>query len=342
MKEFGSDFHSIASSQLGQSHLTDVYRDYWLFADGRQCLVSLIRQEGWKRIWIPEYFCYEVIDAVIRMTGIDVVPYVDFPLEKQDQQIVKSLPFQDKDVLLRMNYFGIRDKRTEKEIPVPVIEDHSHDLSGHWALHSDADWCFASLRKSLPIAGGGILWSPKNISFRTKILETKQCQESMKKRWMAMDMKADYLRGAQINKNDFRQIYLETEEWFEDAEPSQIDIRSKELIGQLDINAWQGAKKKNWLLLRQLVNAETLLPEEESCTPFSFILIAKNAEARMRIKKRLIDNAVYPAILWNLPENTSNEALNFSHRMLSIHCDGRYSEDDIRKLATLINDSIEV
>jgi hypothetical protein len=55
----------------------------------------------------------------------------------------------------------------------------------------------------------------------------------------------------------------------------------------------------------------------------------------------LISNSVYPAILWNVPETVSGSSRNFSERMLSIHCDGRYNEEDIKQLADILNKAIE-
>ena len=152
MKEFGSDFHYLESYNSGRAHLTDVFRGSILLADGRQCVVALIHQYGWRRIWMPDFFCYAVIDTIKKQTGIEVVFYEDSPL---DEAKVETFHFEDGDVLLRMNYYGMRDKRSNKNISVPVIEDHSHDPFGHWALYSDADWCISSLRKSLPLPEGG-------------------------------------------------------------------------------------------------------------------------------------------------------------------------------------------
>ena len=160
MKEFGSDFHLIDSFLSKRAHLTDVYREVVLMADGRQCIVTLIQQYGWKRMWMPEYFCYEVIATIAKQTGIEIVYYLDLP-KGNDGMMVEALPYQNGDVLFRVNYFGMRDFRSNKNIPIPVIEDHSHDLLGHWALYSDADWCIASLRKTLPLPEGGMMWSPK-------------------------------------------------------------------------------------------------------------------------------------------------------------------------------------
>lgn len=64
-----------------------------------------------------------------------------------------------------MNYFGLRTSRSNQSLPIPVIEDHSHDLLGRWPLYSDADWCIASIRKTLPTIEGGMVWSPKNIAW---------------------------------------------------------------------------------------------------------------------------------------------------------------------------------
>jgi hypothetical protein len=60
-----------------------------------------------------------------------------------------------------MNYFGLRTP-PDLELPegVEVLEDHSHDPVSAWAEQSSADFCLASLRKTLPINDGGALWSP--------------------------------------------------------------------------------------------------------------------------------------------------------------------------------------
>ncbi len=339
MKEFGSDFHYIENYQTKRAHLTDVYHDAVLLADGRQGIVALIRQYRWRRMWMPEYFCYEVISTIAEQTGIEMVYYPDWP-GNDDRKVVEALTYQEGDVLFRVNYFGMRDVRTNRNIPVPVIEDHSHDLLGHWALYSDADWCVASLRKSLPIPEGGMLWSPKGFTLEQTLTLTDDNGKVAAIRWEGMQMKAAYLSGELQDKEAFRKKYIDTEEWFDHAGLSWIDERSKDYVGSLDINAWQGAKRKNWGMLKQMVKAGTILPEDESCAPFSFILLAESPDARKNIRKRLIERSVYPAILWNVPERTCKEVQAFSQRMLSIHCDGRYTEDDMRQLAAIINEVI--
>ena len=342
MKEFGSDFHFIDTYNSGRAHLTDVFRNAILLADGRQCIVVLIRQYGWKRIWMPDYFCYEVIDTIKEQTGIEVMFYEDNPLHEGQ---VENLPFEEGDVLLRMNFFGMRGQRYNKKIKYPVIEDHTHDPYGHWALYSDADWCISSIRKILPLPEGGMMWSPKGHKLTVEIQPTDENERIATTRWEGMEMKTAYLRGETVSKDEFRRRYTETEEFFDRVEPAVIDSRSCDVVSKkLDINLWQGAKRKNWLLLRGLVNQDfckVMIPEDEFCTAFSLILRMESKEQRDVLRKRLIEACVYPAILWSVPENASESSKDFSERMLSIHCDGRYTEEDVRQLAGLLNKAIE-
>lgn len=342
LKELGSDFNYINDYISQRANLTDVFRGATLLADGRQCIVALVRQYGWSRIWVPDYFCYEVVDTIKEMTDIEVLFYEDSPLREAE---VENLPLKEGDVLLRMNFFGMREFRSNKAIPVPVIEDHSHDPFGHWALYSDADWCVSSIRKTLPLPEGGMVWSPKGHSLTTKLESSRENEKIAAVRWEAMEMKTRYLKGEDISKEEFRKKYTETEPWFDTAEPVLIDKRSKTVVTeQLDINSWLGAKRKNWELLYSLVDREhcqVLTAEHVSCTLFSLVLLLESSKKRDVVRKKLIDSCVYPAILWSVPESASDSSREFSERMLSIHCDGRYSEEDIRQLAVILNEALK-
>lgn len=342
MKEFGSDFHFIDNYNSSRAHLTNVFNGATLLADGRQCIVVLIRQYGWKRIWMPDYFCKEVIDTIKEQTGIEMMFYKDNALHEGQ---VENLPFEEGDVLLRMNFFGMRGQRNNKMTLCPVIEDHTHDMFGHWSLYSDADWCISSIRKSLPLPEGGMMWSPKGHKLTVEVRPSYENEQIATTRWEGMEMKAQYLNWEAVSKDEFRKRYTGTEIWFDKAEPCLIDKRSKEYIERFDINAWQNAKRRNWKLLRSLLAGKIgmLEPEaeDESCTMFSLVLLANNNIQRETIRRRLIEHSVYPAILWQVPETAGDKVRDFSQRMLSIHCDGRYSEDDIRHLAVIISEALE-
>lgn len=190
------------------------------------------------------------------------------------------------------------------------------------------------------------MWSPKGHKLEVDIKYSEENEKIASIRWKGMEMKSQYLKGEALSKDEFRKCYTETEEFFDRAEPVVIDNRSRKVVSkQLDIKLWYDAKRNNWTLLQSLVNSDVckiLMPEDETCTMFSLVLLFVNMETRDKVRKHLIEACVYPAILWAVPVSASENARSFSEKMLSIHCDGRYSEDDIRQLASILNKAVKL
>lgn len=333
--EQGSDYHFLTNLPVGSNSFLNAYA-FNHYANGRQAITSLIRYNNWKRIWLPEYFCYDVV-KVIKDTPIDVVFYPDGP-QLNDIKIISEINFKHGDVLLRMNFFGLRGFRDNQNIPIPVIEDHSHDLIGEWAKNSKADWCICSLRKSLPLPEGGILWSPKGYKLPPSPSRTVENDILSLKRINAMLLKTLYLNELNINKEDFRKLYIETESEFDSLPLSEMSSESLSILSKIDVEIFLQNKKSNWEVLYSLLSdkIEVLIPESKNCYPFSFILKLKNEIERENLRAKLINSMIYPAILWSIPVGQSDYIRNISNSLLSIHCDARYNKKEIDLLANKI------
>jgi|LSQX01.1.fsa_nt_gb hypothetical protein len=339
MIEFGSDFHFIPNTDFLSCKANQLLNRQ-LYANGRQSIQHLLSFKKRERIWVPEYFCYEIVSA-IKDTGINVRFYPDAP-GLNDTQIVKNIPFVQNDVLLRMNYFGLRSFRDNTSIPVDVIEDHSHDITGTWASTSNADWCIASIRKTIPVPEGGVLWSPKNNELPIKPEQSAANILLATKRGNAMKLKSDYLAKDNGQKQLFRKLFIETETDFEKLPISEITPECRVYLSSFDFQKWDERKRANWLILSSIrsENIEIHNPETEDCNIFSFVFTLKSEEQRDNIRNQLIENNLYPVVLWHIPENTSAYSLNFSRRMLSIPCDARFSQQDIFIMKQIIEDAI--
>lgn len=340
MKEFGSDFHYCTNYINNPICFKTDERIF--YACGRQAITDLIFKNNWIRIWVPTYFCYDIIEY-IRQTKIAIVYYNDSPIEN-DINIINSLSFKDGDVLLRMNYFGLRTFRDNSTISIPVIEDHSHDLFGDWAINSNADWCIGSLRKTIPIPEGGVIWSPKNHHLYQPKISDKN-EELADKRLIAMKLKSQYLSDENIDKNIFRNIYVETERMFDKLPISTIDKNSLDYLSHFDCKKWNIQKKENWLELRKLnlKDISVLIPEDlDKCNPFSFVLKFPNKHKRDQFRNSLIKNYVYPAILWEIPQDKDTDIKSMSDKLLSIHCDGRFSARNLQELKNIIERLLEL
>ncbi len=341
--EFGSDFHNIKDYQKGKSLLDLIGQDFRLYADGRQALEALLLMKNIKRVWCPSYYCYESLIG-IRNLGVEVKFYPCTPHADPDEVLVQ-LPLYGNDALIRMNYFGLHGKPSTPYGNFLVIEDHTHDITSKWCLESEADWCFASLRKTFPIADGGILWSPAGNRLPDSPLKSQFAVENAVRRFVAMDLKSDYIQGKDIVKDSFLQEFRDTEANFEKLPISAISEISKEIIGTFDIDKWQAAKKRNWSILKQRLipnDSYHILESEFGEVPFSMILLFKDYEIRNNVRSRLISMNVYPAILWTIPSYADAESIDFGNRMLSIHCDARYSEEEIKELCRRLNKAIAI
>ena len=341
MKEFGSDFHFIPLQECSGKSLCDYFTDAIYYANGRQSIIDLYKKSGWKRLWVPEYFCYEVLSS-LGNNGVNLSFYLDYPLAEEDATLT-ALPYEEGDALLRVNYFGLRARRSNQGIPVPVIEDHTHDLIGDWAVNSDADWCIASLRKTLPIAEGGMLWSPKALKLESIPALLPENEWLASKRWSGMKKKSRYLNNEIDDKSEFRSDMISTEEAFDQMSVSAIDNETLEYLIHFDVNRWYKQKHANRLALKDVKNPSfgfvVIEPESTDRNPFSLTLLFDTVAERNTFRKYLINHCVYPAILWSTPDIKSHEVTDFSEKMLSLHCDGRYNIDEIRQLSSIITGS---
>lgn len=335
MKEFGSDFHFVEKFFIDKgSSLNDFFPNHYLFADGRHAIIQIMQEYKLKRLWVPQYFCYEVIES-LRLANIEIAFYIDYP-GFQEKEVIYKIPFQKGDVLLRVNYFGMRNFRSEKEIPIPVIEDHTHNLLSFWALNSDAEWCIASLRKTLPLASGGIAWSPQGKTIKFMPKSSNLNNWISENRWKAMRMKSAYLAtGLNLQKEAFREIMISTEEKYLTLPVSGIDKETQKYLDNFDVYSWYKEKCVNWTVLETKFGSkiESFQSENSSDVMFSWIILAPSRFLREQIRQSMIKSSIYPAVLWQVPLSCDKQVIDISERILSVHCDARYILSDINEMA---------
>lgn len=342
MKEFGSDFQYIKPEDSFQNTIFKYYPYANYYADGRQALIHLYHSQGWKRLWIPEYFCYDVINS-LKQFGLNICLYVDYPGCNDENNTLENInsngKFLKTDAVLKVNYFGTRSFRKNEKLPVAaIVEDHTHDLIGNWAKNSNADFCIASLRKTLPLPEGGILWSPIGLQLPETPQVSIDNEEIANIRWEAMKLKAKYLAGENVEKAVFRSWFVNTEDFFDKAEVCSLDKMSLDYLSKFNIHNWYEKKRKNWELLCYIEKegVKVIYPGNMGCYPFSLILLFDSQKERDRVRKEFIAHNIYPAVLWNIPSPNDGNIFKFSKGMLSIHCDGRYTTEDIRDMKSII------
>ncbi|MFZ4929995.1 hypothetical protein [Chryseobacterium sp. Mn2064] len=345
-KEFGSDFfytNQFSPSQNALYIQDYIQHEYHLHYSGRTALYAIlehgIEKLGWKNVYIPEYFCHEVINYQ-KQLPINIISYKDGPyIENFDHNAFSELD-QDGNVIFIVNYFGVQAPKRLSLKNAHIIEDHTHSLTSDWVMTSDAHFCIASLRKSMPIPTGGIYWSPKGLALPSKNTGNEDfIASSFFMKLSGMFLKADYMKGENVEKSDFRKLYLDSESMFGNLEiQGKLPEFGERLIHSIPLNSINLAKRENYKILQEklsekfhLLNVLTDTME----TPLGLILLMDNKEERDRFRSYLIEKSVYPAVLW--PNQEEADAVAFSEKFMFLHCDFRYNQEDIEHLATILN-----
>lgn len=342
--EHGSDFHYLGTQS--KDTRTDL-PDGLLLASGRDAMRCLLQhghaERGWSRLWLPSYFCQDVVRSMESWGGA-VELYRDGPGEEGTG--LASAALQSGDVVLLVNFFGLAAKAPAlPALPdgVVVVEDHTHDPWSDWARSSNADYCVASLRKTLPLPDGGILWSPRGHPLPAAPPLSPIHEARAAERFAAMALKAYYLAGGPLDKDSFRRHYIRTEARIDEGPVSAISPYAAELSHGIDAVQWREARRSNFdVLSAELAgtHAVSLLPPASGTVPYMAQLRLRDAGERDRLRAGLIQERIYPAVLWPLKELVSGpvpeEHLELSRRLLGIHCDGRYDADDMLRVAGVI------
>jgi len=280
------------------------------------------------------------VTAALIRPGLDLVPFADDPLRPEPE-----LPdARQGDAVLILNYFGLRAPvEVAPRDGIEVIEDHSHDPASPWAMVSTADFCVASLRKTLPLPEGGVLWSPRQHPLPADPEVTDQRRLALASKLQAMILKAMYLEGEPVEKSVFRMLSLKGEHELDVPSIAGMSELTRTVLRAFPSASWRQARAANHAVLADRLAplgwARLLHPVTGAGVPLSAVVMMDTAQRREAVRSRLIEERVYPSVLWSLEDpvlRVGHRALELSRRVLSIHCDGRYTTRDMERIAELV------
>lgn len=311
------------------------------FALARHVVPGIVRvNKSIRRLWIPEYFCPEVTRHWSEV--IETISYLDYPGRPEPDW--KTLQPGKNDLVVAVNYFGMREKESWEHRHFSrdyiLLEDHTHDPFSAWALTSTADYVFSSLRKSMPITDGAICWSPRgrHLPLPQGIVDARAIDLKLN----AMMEKADFLAGraSREAKTHYRESYSKGDKYLEDGPESPISNRALEYVRSGVPVGWRKTRERNArTLLSGLKETEAAKPLfiqwPTNSVPFAVVLVFSSARNRDNCRSYMEMNNVFCPIHWVTDRFSS--ASDLSARILSIPADQRYGDEDMGKVAKILN-----
>lgn len=338
--EHGSEYHFMPPSAPVRRF--DGWPDRpWYGGSGRDAMRALLSHgkltRRWRRLWIPAYYCQEVV-AALAASALELRVYDDDPTRPAPE--LDGLSFDPGDAILVVNYFGLRSAPTYG-MGLDIIEDHTHAPFSAWARGSTATFCVASLRKTLPLPDGGMVWSPRGEALPPDAEATVERANASRQKLTAMVLKALYLQGHPVTKDTYRAEQLTGERSIAAGAPSGMPCHTRELLAALPIAEYERARQANTTHLRSLLATEPrvriLAPHSSETVAFSVPIFFASADIMVECRRMLIAENIFPAQLWTLEApllpGVSQALRDLASRGLSFHCDARYGRDDVERVA---------
>ncbi len=339
MKEIGSEFWSIDFSKNNNNNLDflNIGKDYKLLMSGRTAIDYVLQDiiDTKKIAYMPDYCCESMVKPFID-NGYKI-EYYKCNIIKNSYEIDENI---DCSVFFAMSYFGYNSSNMDNYIEVLnkkgtiIIEDITHRLLSNINHSNDSTYLIASLRKWFPIISGGIAIK-MNDMFKKTIDDYTLDIDFINEKKRAMDLKKDYINGKINAKDEFLKLFNSSNERIEDYRYKKIDDYSIEVLNNLNVNNIIETRIKNSLLIEEKLKLNSkvqllykLAPGD--CPLFVPIII----DDRDNKRKKLINNQIYLPVHWPNELNIDNKIYE---KELSLVCDQRYNEEDIKEyIDTLI------
>lgn len=320
--EMGSSFHEM-STELVSSVSNVSWNDSELYLSGRYAILDLVlykkAYEGLTEIYMPSYYCHDVTRLI--ESQIEVKFYECSPISIIDL----SLFPRDATVIL-VEYMGNK-VRTIGDNSLKVIIDKTHNPLSKFSYSFVPEFQFGSLRKIFPIGEGGFLF-PKLYFSQKKIPSINE--DSLKPLKRAMHLKSLYLNGEDIDKKCFLKDFNIFEVLLNNtSDIYNISEHTLAFLCTLDVDTIYNKKNKNLDFLYSYYKDREIF--KNNCY-FSFFVSLKYYSF---IRSKLIDNRIYPIVLW--PNYEGDIHLIDGKVLVSLHADFRYNLEDLKKLTTILD-----
>ena len=340
---YGSIFHKDETAHITNISNTTFLGSHELFYAGRYAIkyviLCILEHTKIDTIWLPNYYCPYVKNWLEQ--EFSTIKYYNIDPFDADATIDWTL-FSSSELVIANNYWGFKENKLPTGTRPLVIEDHSHGWLSEGCIESKADFCIASLRKTLPIPLGGIAWKPTKGTCDIPLKPLKQNNiedptNPMFKSWelieRAMKTKAECKN--EEDKMAFLLAYSKGETLLRNTqEIVPLAEKHEGVIRENIFKDFNSYKRENLPLILKTLQPSKMFKIITSCKnfPFGLLLVFKDWEMLSNFKQFLIANMVYPAELW--PQNRITQEYKF---LLNIHIDYRYNAENLAYISTIIN-----
>lgn len=299
-----------------------------------------------KVAFVPAFTCHVCVEPFVEK-GYMVYPY---PVNRDlsiNYSGLKELVYKyNPTVILVHSYFGINtlsgvsaylEELRNKDIL--VIEDLTHGMWGEYGFLK-VPYHIGSIRKWMEIPDGAFICGLKR-----DLSKLEEDEPLVNAKTKGMLEKHRYLANdSNINK-EYRSMQIEAEAILDSRKDTfQMSGLSAGLLNDLDTDSFKKKRRENYNFLFRLLSQIpqiTLIFGECNVDEVPFMLPVYIPEHRKELQNYLVENKIFPTIIWGCPAEIEgfideNARYIYDH-ILCFHCDQRYNQEDMDRIASTIN-----
>ena len=288
---------------------------------GRNALEYILVSKFYKKIYLPYYTCDALLEPIKKLGLLHEFyfinekfePIFDFSLIKEDE------------CFLYTNYFGLKDDfiYTLKMRCANLIIDNAQAFYATPLEHTDT---FYSPRKFFGVADGAYLYT-------TKIIQRELEQDISYARF------AHLLRRIDVNAENGYSFFINNDKSLSNMPILRMSKLTQRMLSSIDYQDVAACRRDNYnylyFALKDLNKIDFKLNSDQ--VPMVYPFYTDN----LTIRRILVENRVYTAQYWSNVLNwveEDNIEYEFTTNIIHLPIDQRYSEDDLKKIVTIIFD----
>ena len=300
------------------SHSKEYHNNLQRFNLARNALKHVLLKKNFAKIYLPYYTCKVVIDC-LRDIDIELSFYsINHLLE-----IKAPLSLKEKDVLLYINYFGIKDHYISKidKIYSNLIIDNSQSFYSKPLAGRDT---FYSSRKFFGVPDGAYLATDLPIDPHLELdVSYNRCSHLLK-RW---DL------GAEMGFSDFKN----NEKSLNRLPIKKMSSLTRNILGNIDYDFVFSRRRENFFYLdKYLKNLNKLqLDTRFIQAPMVYPFLTEDKALR----NKFLQNSIYVAKYWpDVFERCPDDSIEYylAENILPLPMDHRYTILELDKVLSLI------
>lgn len=344
--ELGSEYNlSLEDLNIVSDNIFEYLSEFdncYYFDSGRSALKHLTHSlSSFSKILLPEFICESVTNCFDKSKIEYYRLNDDFSVDIENlQEQIQDEPT----VIFLMHYFGSlqpidildRIRVIADQSGSIIIEDTTHSVFTQ--KRTIGDYLVCSIRKWIPISGGGVLYYNQDLLNLSKPDYRNSIDNH---RSYGMILKDLFLKEGFDCNSEYRRIFSESENKLDEQyEIFGISDFSRYIASCINIEKMMEARRRNFQQLDDAMRAMGMIPVVNygsTDTPLVYPIRAKN---RDDFRSYLMDNKIYCAVHWPFDNHKMEQrpfAMQNADELISLPVDQRYGPVHIQYMVDVIH-----